>query len=175
VYYLPCSSSYRKEKPVPVPPVDAGILKTIVSTLLKPFEIITTPIAERIAIWLKRKPNLHLFFHPRTCVWCVAHEGQKDGSQIPVMQVMCDVDLSHDDPREHIIVVRVFPEGTTPSIFYPIQVSIPPHTFLPHQRLVMFVTPVLAEKGKPWSGPLVIVDQHNRKYRTQRIAFQSAG
>jgi hypothetical protein len=42
---------------------ETGLIKTVISALLKPFEIVITPIAERVAGWLKRKPRLHVHFH----------------------------------------------------------------------------------------------------------------
>lgn len=44
------------------------MIKTVMGALLKPFEIVVTPIAERVAGWLKRKPRLHVHYQPLTAV-----------------------------------------------------------------------------------------------------------
>jgi hypothetical protein len=58
---------------------EPSVIKASVSAFLKPFQIVTTPIAERVAGWLKRKPQLHVRLHTLTALWCRANENVTPG------------------------------------------------------------------------------------------------
>jgi hypothetical protein len=147
---------------------EASLLKTIVDALLKPFAVISTPLAERIASWFKRKPKLYANFHPGTCLWCLGQYGEQ-----PLMQVMFTVDLTHDDPREALIIVDAHPDGTQSKIRFD-KFVIPPHQ-LKESRVTAFVQPVAGEKGKDWTGHIIFVDQFRRPYKTQKTTFKGVG
>ena len=85
-----------------MPPTGAetGLIKAVISAFIKPFEIVVTPVAERVASWLKRKPRLHVHFHPLVCMWCLANENVD-----PVMQLLMTADFTHDGPSEDLIIV----------------------------------------------------------------------
>jgi len=145
--------------------VETGFIKSVVETLLKPFAIITTPIAERIASWLKRKPKLHVNFHPIACVWCIAKNREE-----PLMQVRFAADLTHDDPKESLIIVDAHPDGTKLVLPFD-KISVPPHN-LREVLVAVFVQPVLQVKGKDWTGRIIFIDQFGRKYKTQKHTFR---
>lgn len=41
-----------------------------------------------------------------------------------------------------------------------------------HIQLSAIVTPIVATRGKPWRGRLIVVDQFHRKHKTQKIEFK---
>src|SRR5437879_10451164 len=51
---------------------------------------------------------------------------------------------------------------------------IPPGT-LAHIQPAAIVQPIIATKGKPWKGRLILVDHFQRKHKTQRIEFKWDG
>jgi hypothetical protein len=88
-----------------MPPTGAetGLIKAVISAFIKPFEIVITPVAERVASWLKRKPRLHVHFHPLTSFWCIANEKVE-----PVMQLVFTADFTHDGPKESLIILNAY-------------------------------------------------------------------
>jgi len=44
-----------------------------------------------------------------------------------------------------------------------------------HEQLASFSVPIKAEKGKPWIGRLILVDQFKKQYKTEKVTFQWAG
>lgn len=152
---------------LPVPATEW--IKTIAEALKKPIELISTPIAEHIAAWLKRKPQLHVHFRPYTCFWCIAKEGQ-----IPVMQLVFSADFSHDEPKEHIVLVNAYVKGAETR--YPFdRVIIAPHVLAMDRHLATFVFPVVGKAGHDWRGRLILIDQHERKYNTKKVTFKWVG
>jgi hypothetical protein len=152
------------------PPTGAetGLIKTVISALLKPFEIVTTPIAERVAGWLKRKPRLYVHFHPLTAVWCLANQNKQ-----PVMQVVFTADFTHDGNREALVIVNAYPKKS--QSWYPFEkFDICPGRLI-ENRTTVFAYPVVGEKGKDWNGRMVFVDQFGRKYTSQKNTFKWAG
>jgi hypothetical protein len=147
---------------------EPGVIKAFISAFLKPFEIVATPIAERVASWLKRKPRLHVHFHPLTALWCLANENLQ-----PVMQVVFTADYTHDDHAEGLIIIDAHPEKSQP--WHPFEkFDIRPGQ-LRENRIAIFAQPVVGEKGKDWTGRIVFVDQFGRKYTTQSNTFKWAG
>jgi len=147
---------------------ETGLIKSIVGAVLKPFEIVVTPIAERMAGWMKRKPRLHVNFYPLAAVWCLANENVQ-----PVMQVVFTADFTHDGPRESLIIVNAYPKGTR--AWYPFEKFDIRPGHLTENRVAVFAQPVIGEKGKDWTGQMVFVDQFARKYTTQKNTFKWAG
>lgn len=127
---------------------------------------IATPVAERIAARLKRKPRLYANFHPVGCLWGLGRQGDE-----PLMQVRFEVDLTHDDPEESLIIVDAHPEGTHLKI--PFEKFVIPPRQLVERTLAIFVQPVVGEKGKDWTGHIVLVDQFKRSYKTQKTTFRA--
>lgn len=153
---------------MPTTGAEAGLIKTVVGALLKPFEIVITPISERIASWLKRKPRLHVHFHPLTAVWCLANEKVS-----PVMQVVFTADFAHDHPSAALFIVNAYPLKA--KSWYPFEKFNLNPGQVRQNRIALFAEPVLGEKGKDWTGLIVFVDQFGRKYKTQKNHFKWVG
>jgi len=149
-----------------------GALAKLVEVFIKPLAVISNAISERLAILLRRKPKLHVHFRPITGVWCVASDGI-----IKIMQVGFAADLTHDDPRQTLILVDAFPEGTRSKFPFHNQITIGPAELVsPEHQIWMMVTPVVGEEGKNWTGRVVFVDQFKRKYMSEeRFEFMWGG
>ena len=89
------------------------------------------------------------------------------------MQVMFTVDLTHDDPKESLIIVDAHPEGTQSSLPFD-KFAINPHQLV-ERRVTIFVQPVLGKKDKDWNGHIIFIDQFRRHYKTQKTTFRAAG
>jgi len=153
---------------MPTTGAEAGLLKTIVGALLKPFEIVVTPVAERVAGWLKRKPRLHVHFHPLTSIWCLANENTD-----PVMQIVFTADFTHDGFGEALVIVDAYPKKS--KAWHPFnKFAIRPGNLI-EEHVGIFAHPVVGEKGKEWSGRIVFVDQFGRKYTSPKHSFKWAG
>ena len=143
--------------------------------LTKPFSSLLNPIAERLGNALgKRKPRLYVHFHPTQLMWSVGIQREPNGSSIDIMQVHVMADFNHDDPKETIFVMDVYPEGTQNRIPGFAQFSIEPTEVVTNQ-IVSFATPVIGEKGQPWKGRIVLVDQFQRKHKTRKATFRWGG
>lgn len=147
---------------------ESGLVKTVVGALLKPFEIVITPISERIASRLKRKPRLHVQFHPLTAVWCLAHEKVD-----PAMQVVFTADFAHDDPRGALFIVNAYPLKA--QSWYPFEKFNLNPGQVRQNRITLLAQPVIGEKGRDWTGRIVFVDQFGRKYKTPKNRFKWVG
>ncbi len=67
-----------------------------------------------------------------------------------------------------------YPVGTTTQVRGMSEFKIPPGALIKKQ-LVAIVGPIIGEKGKPWTGKLVLVDQFLRKYKTRKVTFKWVG
>lgn len=147
---------------------EPGLLKAVVAVLSKPFGIIATPIAERIAARLERKPRLNVRFRPLTCLWCIA---QSD--ELQIMQIVFSADFTNDDIGKSLVIIDAYVKGTRS--WHPFEkFSIGPHTLFEHHGTT-FVSPVIAEKGQDWTGRLIFVDQFGRKHRSPKMTFTWIG
>ena len=127
-------------------------------------------LIERLTILvLKRKPKVYVQFEPNTILWCVAKAGD-----IEYMQISCQIRITHDDQRNALIITDAYPTGTKTEIKAMDEFKIPSNT-LANERIASIVGPMIGEKGKPWTGKIVLVDQFNRKYKTQKATFKWAG
>jgi hypothetical protein len=143
--------------------------------LTKPFASLLNPIAERIGNWFgRRKPHLYVHFNINQTVWGIAQQGQRNGSSTEMMQVVFWADFNHDDPKETLIITDAYPCGTRPQIGMMDSFAVPPKQVVHHQ-IAAFVLPIKADKGKPWSGQFILIDQFQRKHRTKKITFQWVG
>jgi hypothetical protein len=82
--------------------------------------------------------------------------------------------MSQCDPKHAMMIMEVYPEGTTPQVSMGSRKLIEPGT-LAHIQLAAIVKPIIATKGKPWRGRLVVVDHFHRKHKTQKIEFKWVG
>ena len=141
----------------------------------KPFSSLLNPLAERIGNWVgRRKPRLYIHFIPSQILWCVAWQGQKDGTSIEMMQAMFWADFNHDDQRETLVIMDAYPQGTQPQIGMIDKFKIPPRCTV-YKQVAAIVLPIKGKKGKPWVGRFVLVDQFQRKYKTIKITFRWMG
>lgn len=148
---------------------------TWLSNLTKPFSSLLNPMAERIGNWIgRRKPRLYVHFNPSQMLWCIARQGQADGSFTEMMQAMFWADFNHDDPKETLVITDAYPDGTHPQLGMMVKFAIPPGEIV-HEHVAAFVLPIKAEKGKAWRGRFVLLDQFQRKYKTKKVTFRWAG
>jgi hypothetical protein len=153
-----------------VPPPEPGTIKSIIETLLKPFTLIFNPVAERIGNRLKRKPKLHIYVRPLTNFWCYAW----DGSAKPMMQARFTADITNDGD-EGILILDGYIKGTKPKIPFPDRIEVPPTTTVTGENIAVFVTPVIGEGGKDFTGRVILIDQFKRKHPTDKITFTWVG
>ena len=90
------------------------------------------------------------------------------------MHVIFWADLNHDDPKQTLVIVNGYPEGTRPEIQSMTKFAIPPGTMV-HEQLSAIVLPVKVKTGEPWIGKFVLVDQFERKFKTKNIKFKWVG
>lgn len=138
-------------------------LSKIVEVFAKPLAAVSNAIANRLKLRFRRKPKLHVHFHPATGLWCLARQAHKE-----IMQIGFVADLTHDDPNQTVILMDAFPEGARSELPFFDYITIPPEEWIkPGRHIWMMVTPVLAEKGRNWKGRIVFVDQWKRKYKSE--------
>src|SRR5271155_3299330 len=111
-------------------------------------------LADRLADAItRRKPKIHVHPVVGNELWCIARQGETE-----FMHVICWADVTHDDPRNNLVIMQVYPEGTTPQVSTNTRELVEPGT-LAHIQLSAIVTPILATKGKSWKGRLILEDQ----------------
>ena len=143
--------------------------------LTKPFSSLLNPPAERIGKWLGlRKPRLYVHFNPRQLVWNIGAQTQPDGTKLDVMHVHLNAGFTHDDDKQTLLIMNAFPEGTENFLPALVQFQIPPHVMV-SQQIVAFVQPVIGEKGKPWTGRFILIDQFQRRYKTKVATYRWSG
>jgi hypothetical protein len=143
---------------------------TWLENLTKPFASLFNPIAERIGNRLgRRKPRLYVHVQAQTSLWCIAQQGTTE-----LMQVMFSADLNHDDHKHGLAIIEAYLEGTRVEIGMMDKFVIPPNEIVT-ERIGAMVLPVKGEKGKPYTGRFILVDQFKRKHKTEKITFKSAG
>lgn len=144
----------------------------MLDAFIKPLTVISNAIAQRLHIWLRRKPKLHVHFHPNTGVWAIGTDGTNK-----IMQVGFQADFTHDDPSQTLILVDAFPEGTQATLHFRESITIEPEMLVtPEYQIWMMVTPVVEQEGKNWTGQIIFVDQFKRKYKSkERFEFRWGG
>jgi hypothetical protein len=137
--------------------------------LTKPLASLLTPIAERVGGSLgHRKPHLYVHFtHP--LVWCIAGNAGQE-----MMQTVCWADINHDDLQHALIITDIYPQGSRSSKIRASNFIVPPGQ-MAHEQLASFSVPIITEKGKPWVGRLILVDQFKRQHKTETVTFQWVG
>jgi hypothetical protein len=109
------------------------------------------------------KPKLHVHFHPVSGVWCLASDGQTK-----IMQIGFMADITHDDPRQTLILIDAFPEGTRSKFHFHNRIVIRAEELVsPEYQIWMMVTPVVGKEFSNWNGRIVFVDQFKRKYKSE--------
>jgi hypothetical protein len=127
-------------------------------------------IVDRVATAItRRKPKVHVHPVVGNEIWCIANSGN-----VEYMHIVCWAHVTHDDSKQAVIIMGVYPEGTTPQVDTVSHEVIPPGTMVKTQ-LSAIVAPILGIKGKPWKGRLILVDQFHRKHKTQKIVFKWVG
>ncbi len=137
--------------------------------LTKPLSSLLTPIAERVGGSLgRRKPHLYVHFtHPM--LWCIAKNGEQE-----MMQTVCWADINHDGLQHALISTDVYRQGARSVKIRASNFIVRPGEMV-HEQLVSFSVPIKAEKGKPWVGRLILVDQFKREHKTEKVTFQWVG
>jgi hypothetical protein len=129
---------------------------------------------DRLALWMsRRKPKLYVYFQPGMNLWCIARSDATP-TATEYMQVICQVSVTHDDPKIALVIIDAYPVGTTTQVPAMSEFDIPPQTMV-KERIVSIAGPMIGEKGKPWTGKIVLVDQFLRKYKTRKVTFKWAG
>lgn len=54
------------------------------------------------------------------------------------------------------------------------KIAIPPNTMV-HEQISAIALPIKGDKGMPWRGRFILVDQFQRKYKTKKVTFRWAG
>lgn len=146
-------------------------LGKIVEPLLRPLNVVSHAISERLAHWLSRKPKLFVTFHPQPMSWCLAWWGEEPGMQLVFM-----ADFTHDDPHRTLLLIGAYLKGTKSlqNFFEPIE--IPPRKLItPQYTLFLFVHPVIGTAGQPWKGRIIFVDQFKRPHKSEKVEFKFTG
>jgi hypothetical protein len=160
-------------------PHDPGFIKEVTHSISKivdiftrPFEVVSKAVADRLERWLKRKPKLFVRFHPQTTFWCLAFAGEQKGMQLVFM-----ADFSQDDEKEPLLLIDAYIKGTKPWVARgddPIKVE-PGHLIRDRYVNGIFVSPVVGEPGKNWTGRLIFIDQFHREHKTDKQQFVWTG
>lgn len=129
-------------------------------------------ILDRLTAWFRRKPKLYVHFQPNINIWCIARSGpQPDATEY--MHIICsDVGFALDSDRGTVIV-DAFPEGTVTQVKAMDEIEISPGVLI-KGRVSAIVAPVIAEKGKDWTGKIIFVSQFHRKYKS-KVTLKWAG
>lgn len=137
--------------------------------LTKPLASLLNPIAERMGGTLgHRKPRLYVHFTPPQMLWCIAKNGEQE-----IMQTVCWADINHDDVQQTLIITDVYPQGSHSELRVA-NFVVPPGQMV-HEQVKSFSLPIKGEKGKPWTGRLILIDQFKRKHKTDKATFRWAG
>jgi hypothetical protein len=145
-------------------------LTGLIKTLTAPLAAIAERMAQRIR---RRKPNLYIHFKLNSVVWCIAQQPQKQGPPREMMQIVFWANFNHDDPTQTLVITSAYPQGTTPHVGV-MTFTIPPETMV-NEQVLAIVSPIVGEKGKDWTGKIVLVDHFQREYQTKKITFKWVG
>jgi hypothetical protein len=138
--------------------------------LTKPFSQLLNPLLERIGNRLgRRKPHLYVHVNVMQAIWCIAKNGD-----VEIMQAVFWAEFNHDDPKQTLVIMDAYPVGTRPQISATSKFSVGPGQIVTEQ-IGAYVLPIKGERGKPWSGRFILVDQFHRKHKTQKITLKWVG
>src|SRR6185437_15785376 len=98
-------------------------------------------------------PQLHVAWNPITVHWFRGSIGKE-----PAMQIVGWAHFSQSNATETIILNRAYLEGTEARLSLDIRV---PARVAVYKQLMTFVTPVVAQEGKPLTANLIIEDHKN--------------
>jgi hypothetical protein len=100
------------------PPHDPGFLKEVAHSLskivepfMRPINVVSQAISDRLEHWLSRKPKLYIRLRPQTAMWCLAFQGEETGMELSFL-----ADFTHDDPDRTLILIEAYikeSRGTT--------------------------------------------------------------
>ena len=164
--------------PMNTPPHDPGLVKELTSALgkilepfVRPINVVSQAMSDRLERWLTRKPRLYVRFHPQMERWCLAFSGDETG-----MQIIYTADFSHDDPKQTLLLIDAYIEGAKPFVTVSDPMKIPPGQVVRSRHINgIYLTPVVAEIGKNWTGRIIFVDQWHRKYKSDKFEFIFTG
>ena len=105
-----------------VPPTEPGRLRAVIETLLKPFTLILTALAERIGKRLKRKPTLHIYVRPDSMIWYAC---ETYNPMMPMMGAHFLADITNDG-NEGVRIVDGYFKRTKSQDPFRERIDIPP-------------------------------------------------
>jgi hypothetical protein len=91
-----------------------------------------------------------------------------------MMQAQFTADITNDGD-EGVLILDGYIRGTKPKIPFPHRIEVPPTTTVTGENICVFVTPVIGEGGKDFTGRVILIDQFKRKHSTDKITFTWAG
>jgi hypothetical protein len=160
-----------------MPPHEPGLIQDvahglgkIVEPLMRPINVVSHAISDRVQHWLSRKPKLSATIHPQTPMWCLAFMGEKTGMQLSFM-----AGFTHDDTDRTLLLTGAYIKGTKQWHSFTEPIEVPPELITPQFTLGAFVHPVVAKIGETWKGRLIFVDQFKRIHKTEKIEFKFVG
>ncbi len=138
---------------------------------MRPLNVVSHAISDRLEHWLSRKQRLYVTFHPQPRFWSLAWQGEEQGMELVFM-----ADFTHDDPHRTLLLTGAYISGTTPwqSFFEPIEIR-PKELVTPQYEFPVLVHPVVGKIGETWKGRLIFVDQFKRPYKTDKIELKFIG
>jgi len=143
----------------------------IVEPILRPLNVVSCAISDRLDHLLSRKPKLYVTIHPQTPVWCLAFNGNETGMQLSFV-----ADFVHDDLNCTVLLTGTYIKGTKPWYGFINPIEIPPQQMIkPQHTTHAIVHPVVGKVGEAWKGRLIFVDQFHRTYPTEKIEFKFVG
>jgi hypothetical protein len=146
-------------------------LGKIVEPFMRPLNVVSRAISDRLEHWLSRKPKLYVTFHPQPMMWCLARWGEEPGMQLVFM-----ADFTHDDPHRSLVLIGAYLKGTKSWLNFFEPIEIPPQQLItPEYTLGVFVHPLVGVAGQPWRGRIIFVDQFKRTHKTEKVEFRFAG
>src|SRR5262245_3021813 len=84
----------------------------------------------------RRKPKIHV--HPvGPAIWCIAREGDQE-----LMQVVMWANVTHEDTKQGLVLMEVYPQGTKPHLYLGSRELIRPGDLV-HIQLSAFVKPII--------------------------------
>lgn len=146
-------------------------LGKIVEPFMRPLNVVSHAISERLTHWLSRTPKLYVTVHPQPPpMWCLAFGDQT------AMQLSLMADFTHDDPDRTLLLTGAYIKGTKQWHGFIEPIEVPPQELItPQYALPVFVHPVVAKIGETWRGRIIFLDQFKRKHKTDQIEFRFVG
>ena len=86
-----------------------------------------------------------------------------------------DASITNDSDHEAVIIVDGYVEGTKSKFPLIRPIRIESRTMTEREIICVFVTPVVGEGGKDFTGRIILIDQLKRKHPTDKLTFKWVG